>query len=143
MHQTTLLFLCTGNSCRSQMAEGYARTLLDKHVVVESAGIDPKGIHPRAITCMLEDRIDISQQKSTRLTNMLLERADIVITLCGDAQDRCPALPNHVLHEHWNHPDPAKALGNEAQITACFRQVRDEIKQRIIKLMARLDDKPL
>jgi len=122
-----ILFLCTGNSCRSQMAEGFAKTLLSDTEVF-SAGIDPKGIHPMAIKVMQEVDIDISGQKSKNLTEIPMDKIDIVITLCGDAAEQCPVLPGKVERLHWALEDPAKARGNEEEIIDAFRKIRDEIK---------------
>ena len=133
-----LLFLCTGNSCRSQMAEGYARQLGGKHVEVKSAGIVAHGKNPRAIAIMKEDSIDISAQESTQLTEEMLLWADWVITVCGHADDQCPVLPPETQKKHWPLEDPAKATGSEEEITAKFRIVRDEVKKRTQDLLAAL-----
>ena len=137
-----LLFLCTGNSCRSQMAEGWARQLADEYgknwISVESAGIESHGKNPRAIQVMAEVGVDISAQESTRLTDAMLERADIVVTVCGHADEHCPALPPTKEKIHWPLDDPAKATGNEEEVLQVFRASRDDIRQRTRVLLEEL-----
>lgn len=133
-----LLFLCTGNSCRSQMAEGWARTLAPAGLQVQSAGIEAHGKNPRAITVMSEAGVDISRQESTRLTPELLAWADYLVTVCGHADEHCPALPPGARKEHWPLDDPAKARGTEADIMAVFRASRDDIRRRVADLLQRL-----
>lgn len=128
-------FLCTGNSCRSQMAEGFARHLGPGRVEAVSAGIESHGLNPRAVQVMAEVGIDISQQVSKRIDGELLNRSDYVITLCGDARDTCPVTPASVVHMHWGLPDPARATGTEAEILATFRVVRDRIRDRVAKFL--------
>jgi len=106
-----LLFLCTGNACRSQMAEGWARALGGDWLHVQSAGIESHGKNPRAIAVMAEAGIDISGQESTKLTDEMLDRADYVVTVCGHADEHCPALPPGTRKEHWPLDDPARASG--------------------------------
>ena len=130
-----ILFLCTGNSCRSQMAEGFARHLADDRVEILSAGTEAHGKNPRAITAMAEVGIDISDQESTRLTEDMLEGCELVVTVCGHADEHCPVLPAGTRRVHWPLPDPAKASGSEDQITEQFRQVRDDIEQRVRELI--------
>ncbi|OTA47319.1 arsenate reductase (thioredoxin) [Limosilactobacillus reuteri] len=127
-------FLCTGNSCRSQMAEGYAKVLLKGKYEVQSAGIETHGLNPNAVKVMAEDGIDISNQSSKLIDPDYLNAADLVITLCGDARDRCPVLFPHSRRIHWPLPDPAHAEGTDEQKLAVFRQVRNEIKEHISKL---------
>jgi arsenate reductase (thioredoxin) len=135
-----ILFLCTGNSCRSQMAEGwakwYGRPLFD----IQSAGIESHGKNPRAIAVMKEVGVDISQQESTRVTDDMLENADLVVTVCGHADEHCPVLPPGTSKEHWPLEDPAKAQGTEEEIMEQFRACRDDIKQRVKDLLARNAD---
>lgn len=133
-----ILFICTGNSCRSQMAEGFARNMGGEQVEVQSAGIEPHGKNPRAISAMAEVGIDISDQESTLLTVEMLEWADLVITVCGHADEMCPALPPGTRKLHWPLEDPAKATGTEEEITAEFRKIRDEIRERINDLLLEL-----
>ncbi|MBO2943088.1 arsenate reductase (thioredoxin) [Paenibacillus sp. F411] len=131
MDKKTLYFLCTGNSCRSQMAEGWAKKHLGEEWNVYSAGIEAHGLNPNAVKAMAEVGIDISNQTSDIIDMDLLNRADFVVTLCGDAADKCPMTPPHVRREHWGFDDPAKAQGNEEEKWAVFQRVRDQIGSRI------------
>ena len=124
-------FLCTGNSCRSQMAEGFARKFFPEWTV-ESAGLEQHGLNPKAVAVMAELGIDISAQQSTLIDPDYLNQADLVVTLCGDARDRCPVVPG--VKQHWPLPDPAKATGDEEAVLTVFRQVRDEIRRRVLAL---------
>ncbi|GMQ90355.1 MAG: hypothetical protein BMS9Abin10_0723 [Gammaproteobacteria bacterium] len=135
--RTRILFLCTGNSCRSQMAEGWARALAGPQIEARSAGIEAHGKNPRAIAAMKEAGIDISQQESIRLTPDMLEWADHVVTVCGHADEHCPVLPSRTSKEHWPLGDPAKARGSEDKVMTVFRATRDEIEQRVRTLMDR------
>ncbi|MGB8955285.1 MAG: arsenate reductase (thioredoxin) [Tumebacillaceae bacterium] len=126
MKKTTLYFLCTGNSCRSQIAEGFAKHYGGEDFEVYSAGLETHGLNPRAVATMNEIGIDISHHTSDLIDPALLNRADYVITLCGHAADNCPVIPPHVQHLHWGFDDPAKG-GDEAK----FREVRDAIGERI------------
>jgi arsenate reductase len=138
-----VLFLCTGNSCRSQMAEGWANHLGGDRVEAMSAGIEAHGKNPRAIAVMREAGVDISHQESTRVTPEILAQADLVVTVCGHADEHCPALPPCVQKQHWPLEDPAKATGTEDEMMAKFRATRDEIRSRVegliggLKMMAR------
>ena len=138
-----ILFLCTGNSCRSQMAEGWTRALADDGVVVQSAGIEAHGKNPRAIAVMKDAGIDISQQASTRVDDEMLKSADLVVTVCGHADEHCPLLPAATHKEHWPLDDPARASGSEDAIMRVFRTSRDEIRQRVEDLLQRLRQAPL
>ncbi|MGG6310295.1 arsenate reductase (thioredoxin) [Paenibacillus macerans] len=131
MAKKTIYFLCTGNSCRSQMAEGWAKTYLGDPWNVYSAGIEAHGLNPNAVKAMQEVGIDISAQTSDIIDMELLNHADMVVTLCGDAADRCPMTPPHVKREHWGFDDPAKAHGTDEEKWAVFQRVRDEIGARI------------
>ena len=131
MNKKTIYFLCTGNSCRSQMAEGWAKQYLGGEWNVYSAGIEAHGLNPKAVQAMSEVGIDITGQTSDMIDSNLLNNADLVITLCGDAADKCPMTPPKVKREHWGFDDPAKATGTEEEITAAFAEVRDSIKARI------------
>jgi len=141
-----ILFLCTGNSCRSQMAEGWANHLGSEWLEATSAGIEAHGKNPRAIAVMREAGVDISHQVSTRVTPEMLAQADLVVTVCDHADEHCPVLPPGVQKKHWPLEDPAKATGTEEQIMAKFRATRDDIKSRVegliggFKLMARSDE---
>lgn len=131
MDKKTIYFLCTGNSCRSQMAEGWAKQLLGDEWEVRSAGIEAHGLNPNAVKAMNEVGIDISDQKSELIDNEYLNHATLAVTLCGDAADRCPMTPPHVRREHWGFDDPAKAEGTDEEKWAVFQRVRDEIGERI------------
>jgi arsenate reductase len=137
-----ILFLCTGNSCRSQMAEGWARALADDGTVVQSAGIEAHGKNPRAIAVMKDAGIDISQQASIRVDDDMLKSADLVVTVCGHADEHCPVLPAATHKEHWPLDDPARASGSEDEIMRVFRTSRDEIRQRVEDLLQRLREAP-
>ncbi|GAF11176.1 LOW QUALITY PROTEIN: arsenate reductase [Bacillus sp. JCM 19046] len=126
----TIYFLCTGNSCRSQMAEGWAKHYLAEEWDVYSAGIEAHGLNPKAVQAN-EVGISIASQTSDLIDQTLLNNADLVVTLCGDAADKCPATPPHVKREHWGFDDPAKATGTEEEKWAVFQRVRDEIGARI------------
>ncbi|WKA56836.1 arsenate reductase (thioredoxin) [Planococcus shenhongbingii] len=131
MTQKTIYFLCTGNSCRSQMAEGWAKEYLGKEWKVYSAGIEAHGLNPKAVKAMAEIGIDIAGQTSDLIDPEILNNADLVITLCGDAADKCPTTPPHVKRDHWGFEDPAKAEGTEEEKWQVFQQVRDDIGRRI------------
>lgn len=139
MRPTKILFLCTGNSCRSQMAEGWARHLGGDRVVVASAGIETHGLNPRAVAVMAEAGVDISGHRSTRVTPAMVAEADLVVTVCGHADEHCPALPPGVEKHHWPLTDPAKGEGDEATVMAGFRASRDAIRERVAALLAALD----
>ncbi|NNG12773.1 MAG: arsenate reductase (thioredoxin) [Halobacteria archaeon] len=136
-----ILFLCTGNSCRSQMAEGWGRALSDHHAF-RSAGIEAHGKNPRAIRVMDEAGLDIAAQESTQMTPEMLEWADLVVTVCGHADDHCPVLPPATRKLHWPLEDPARASGSEQQILQVFRSSRDDIKQRVQALIDDLQKEP-
>lgn len=131
-----VMFLCTGNSCRSQMAEGFARSLGKGLIEPYSAGVIAAGVHPRAIAAMKEIGIDISHQKSEEMDFDLLKTMDIVITLCGHAEASCPATPPHIKRFHWPVEDPVGAIGTEEEIMKEFRRARDEIREKIVKFIA-------
>jgi len=131
-----IMFLCTGNSCRSQMAEGIANFLGKGIIKAYSAGLNPAGyVHPYAVKVMSEIGIDISRYTSKSIDEELLKEMDMVITLCGDAYETCPMTPPNIKKLHWGLPDPAKATGSEEEILNVFRSVRDEIKNRIENLI--------
>ncbi len=125
MSKKTIYFLCTGNSCRSQMAEGWAKKYLGDEWSVYSAGIEAHGLNPNAVKAMQEAGVDISSQTSDIIDHEILNNADLVVTLCGDAADKCPITPPHVKREHWGFDDPAGKEWSE------FQRVRDEIGKRI------------
>jgi arsenate reductase len=133
-----ILFVCTGNSCRSQMAEGWARQFAPPDWRIGSAGIEAHGKNPGAIAVMREVGIDISTQESTRVTDAMINTADVVVTVCGHADEHCPVLPPGTRKEHWPLNDPAKATGTEEEIMAVFRATRDDVEERVAELIAHL-----
>lgn len=126
-----VMFLCTGNSCRSQMAEGFARVLGKGILEPYSAGLKPSQVNPRAMQAMREVGIDISSQTSKSIDDELLLRIDIIITLCGHAEAMCPMTPPSIKRMHWPIDDPVAAVGTEEEIMREFRKARDEINKRI------------
>lgn len=136
-----ILFLCTGNSCRSQMAEHLARKF-SECIAVRSAGTDPQNVHPLAVSVMEERGVDMSSAKSKALEPQDLTEVDMVITLCGDAQESCPVLPPGVQRRHWPLNDPARAQGTQEEKMKVFRQVRDQICERVRKMLEELHDSP-
>ena len=126
-----ILVLCTGNSCRSQIAEGYLRHFHGTVASIYSAGIETHGVNPRAITVMAEDGIDISMHTSNHVDEYAHIPFDLVLTVCNHASEQCPIFPGAVKRIHHNFPDPAKARGTEEEIMSMFRQVRDEVKDYI------------
>ncbi|MDA3870428.1 MAG: arsenate reductase (thioredoxin) [Gammaproteobacteria bacterium] len=133
-----ILFLCTGNSCRSQIAEGWAIYYGGSAFEILSAGIEAQGKIPRAIAVMQEAGADISNQESTKVTDEMLAQTDLVVTVCGHADEHCPILPPDTAKEHWPLEDPANATGSEEEIMAMFRATRDDIKARVQQLLQRL-----
>lgn len=126
-----IYFLCTGNSCRSQMAEGFGHKYLGDKYEVYSAGIEAHGVNPNAVKAMKEVGIDISKQTSDTIDPDILQKADVVITLCGHANDVCPTTPADKKRMHWGFDDPAKAEGTEEEKWTVFQSVRDQIGERI------------
>ena len=132
MKRKIIYFLCTGNSARSQMAEGFAKKYLDfDEWEVRSAGIETHGLNPLAREVMQEVGIDISNQRSSLIDTSVMNNAEIVVTLCDDAKSRCPATPSHVKNEHWGFEDLAAAMGTKEEQLIAFRRVRDQIDSRI------------
>jgi len=123
-----ILVLCTGNSCRSQIAEAYLRYFAGNKAQIYSAGVETHGLNPRAITTMKEDGIDISKHTSNNINEYSDIDFDFVITVCDNAKERCPFFPTKAQKFHQNFPDPAKATGTEKEISEQFRQVRQMIK---------------
>src|SRR5690242_5835796 len=123
-----ILVLCTGNSCRSQIAEGYLRHFANGKAEIYSAGVETHGVNPRGIATMQEDGIDISGHTSNNIAEYINVAFDYVITVCDNARERCPFFPSSAIKFHHNFPDPAKATGTEAEIMEQFRIVRDQIK---------------
>lgn len=126
-----VLFLCTGNSCRSQMAEAFLRELVDDNCDVASAGIDPVQINPLAVRVMAEAAIDITEQRSKSVDEMQGQRFDYVITVCDRARETCPVFPGRATKIHWSVEDPAEATGAEEERLIVFRRVRDRIARRV------------
>ena len=131
-----IYFLCTGNSCRSQIAEGYGKAILPTdEFEIKSAGIEQHGLNPRAVQVMAEEGIDISTQTSDLIDMDYFNQADLIITLCGDAKDKCPVIPKGIKHVHWDLEDPAKATGTEEEIINKLREIRDDVKSRVANLL--------
>lgn len=133
-----VMFLCTGNSCRSQMAEGFARVLGKGLIDAHSAGLTPTDVNERAVAVMQEIGIDISDQESKEIDADFLLSMNVIITLCGNAEASCPMTPPHINRIHWPIDDPAGAIGSEEAIMGEFRKAREEIRNRIsdfIKLL--------
>ncbi|MFT8670091.1 MAG: arsenate reductase (thioredoxin) [Liquorilactobacillus hordei] len=125
-----IYFLCTGNSCRSQMAEGYARVLLPQNEFeIRSAGVEAHGLNSDAVKVMLEDGVDISGQYSKKIDVDYFKSADLIITLCGDAKDKCPVISAETQHLHYPLADPVNAVGSYEERLDAFRNVRDKIKK--------------
>lgn len=129
MKKNKILVLCTGNSCRSQIAEGYLRYFADGKADIYSAGVETHGVNPYAIATMKEDGIDISSHTSNNIDEYPDIDFDFVITVCDNGKERCPVFPTKAKKFHRNFTDPAKATGTEEEIMEQFRQVREEIKK--------------
>lgn len=127
-NKTKILVLCTGNSCRSQMAEGYLKFFCGNRAEIYSAGVETHGVNPMAVATMLEDGIDISGQTSNNVNAYNHIDFDFVITVCDHARERCPVLPGKAKKFHHNFPDPAKTKGTPEEINEHFRSVRQLIK---------------
>ena len=126
----TVLILCTGNSCRSHLAEGILRAAAGDLLDVQSAGSKPSGfVHPKSLVVMREIGIDISDHRSKHLDEFLDRKIETVITVCGNADQACPTFPGQVNRHHWGFDDPAHATGTEEEQLAIFRRVRDEIRR--------------
>lgn len=137
-----VMFVCTGNSARSQMAEGFARHLSQGRIEAYSAGVEPSQLNPFAVAVMQEKRVDISGQRSKGFDEALARSMDLVVTVCGNADERCLVLPPEVKRLHWPLEDPAAATGNSDEILATFREIRDEIEVRVTELVRRLVPAP-
>lgn len=137
-----VMFVCTGNSARSQMAEGFTRHIGRGRIEAHSAGIEPSQLNPFAVAAMREKGIDISGQRSKGFDEALARSMDLVVTVCGNADERCPLLPPEVKRLHWPLEDPAAATGSNDQILATFREVRDGIEVRVTELVCRLVPAP-
>lgn len=123
-----ILVLCTGNSCRSQMAEGYLRHFAKHRANIYSAGIETHGVNPLVIKVMEEDGIDVSNHTSNNVNEYIDVDFDLILTVCNNAEENCPYFPSKALKFHYNFPDPAKKTGTEEEILNEFREVRDQIK---------------
>ena len=133
-----ILVLCTGNSCRSQIAEGYLKHFAGDKAEVYSAGVETHGVNPKAIQVMKEDGIDISHATSNNVNEYRQIDFDYVITVCDNAKERCPVFPSKAKKFHYNFPDPAKAKGTEEEVMNQFREVRDEIKNYCKQFVERI-----
>ncbi|MHB8880522.1 MAG: arsenate reductase ArsC [Thermodesulfovibrionales bacterium] len=141
---TKVMFLCTGNTCRSQMAEGFARELGLGLIEPYSAGLLPAGlVHPAAIAVMNEEGIDISGQSSKGIAPALLQQMDIIVTLCSNAEESCPVTPPEITRLHWPIDDPVNSieeeLGTEEEDLNKFRKARDEIKRKLVELVKSME----
>jgi arsenate reductase len=124
-----ILVLCTGNSCRSQIAEGYLQYFAGRTAKVYSAGVETHGVNPKAIAVMKDDGIDISNHTSNNISEYSNIEFDYIITVCDNAKERCPYFPSKAKKFHYNFPDPAKAVGTEEEILKQFKLVRNMIKE--------------
>ena len=131
-----ILVLCTGNSCRSQIAEGYFRHFANGKAEVYSAGVETHGVNPNAIAIMQEDGIDISNHTSNNIDEFYNIDFDFVITVCDNAKERCPFFPTKAKKFHQNFSDPAKATGTDEEINEQFRQIRQQIKEYCERFVA-------
>ena len=137
LNKKKLLFLCTGNSCRSQMAEGWGRHLLSGSVEAYSAGTNPKGMDPRAMKVMHEAGVDIAGQHSKHIDELGKIEFDLVIALCGDANDNCPIFPGKAKVMHFGFEDPprlAQGASDEEGALVHYRRIRDEIREFVLRL---------
>ena len=123
-----ILVLCTGNSCRSQMAEGYLRHYAGDRALIKSAGVETHGVNPKAIAIMKEDGVDISRHTSNNVEEYMSINFDYIITVCDNAKEKCPVFPGNAIRFHQNFPDPAKAIGSDEDIREKFRSTRELIK---------------
>ena len=131
-----ILVLCTGNSCRSQIAHGYLEFFTDKKsVTVYSAGIETHGVNPKAIATMHDDGIDISENTSNNVTEYQDVDFDFIITVCDNANENCPYFPSKAKKFHYNFPDPAKAIGTEEEVKNEFKRVRNLIKEYCLEFV--------
>ena len=138
-----ILFLCTGNSCRSQMAEGWTRHLAEKLVPeltneVSSAGLEAHGLNPKAVSCMNKLGIDIGMHTSDILDSAMIDKADLIVTVCSHADANCPLVPPHKEKRHIPFDDPAKATGTIEEVEACFLRVSLEIQDAMKSLLLRI-----
>ncbi|MBI5211370.1 MAG: arsenate reductase ArsC [Elusimicrobia bacterium] len=134
-----ILFLCSGNSCRSQMAEGWARALKAPDIEAYSAGLEPKGLHPLAVQVMAEAGVDISRQQSKHVSTLASIPFDLVVTVCDRVRETCPLLPTAAKVVHRDFEDPAAAQGTEDEVLGVFRRVRDQIRDFVTGLPGTLE----
>ncbi len=132
-----VLFLCTGNSCRSQMAEAFGHELEAEGHRVFSAGTNPQGINPRTVTSMAECGLDISKQESNHVNDVPLQELDLVVSMCSHAEENLPASLEGIKRVHWPLPDPADAEGNEEAVLASFAKIRNDIRDRVQQLLGK------
>ena len=132
-----ILILCTGNSCRSQIAEGYLRTMVPPEVSVYGAGLEAHGLNPKAVSVMKEDGIDISHHTSKTIEDVGDNPFDMVITVCDHAHEHCPVFPGVRINLHENFPDPAKMTGSDEEVMDGFRNVRDMIREYLTGVVKR------
>lgn len=135
-----VLFICTANSCRSQMAEGFARAFGRGVIEAQSAGLISADVQPRAISVMKEMGIDISKQKSKLIEEDVLNKMDVVITLCRHAEELCPRIPSGIKRLHWPIKDPVGTMGTEEQIIAEFRRARNEIRDKVLEFIGNVQE---
>ena len=135
-----ILFVCTGNSCRSQMAEGFGRALSNGKFEIKSAGISPVGVLPMTIKIMNEAGIDISEHTSDLLTGEMIQWANYIITLCNSARDNCPVIPPDKIHYHWDIENPDRLYPSEDTRRIEFARIRDEIKSRVRQLFQNIKE---
>lgn len=133
-----VLFVCSGNSCRSQIAEGWGKALGNDKYNIESAGTNPIGVLQSTVETMNEVGIDITSHTSDLLTEGMFKWADFVITLCSHARDNCPVIPPDVIHQHWDTANPDRFYTSEAERKIEFAKTRDQIKNRVEKLFAEI-----
>jgi arsenate reductase (thioredoxin) len=133
-----ILFLCTGNSCRSQIAEGFGRIMIPNGNEVYSAGIAPVGIHPLTVQVMKEAGLDLHSQKSKGLSSIPLDKISTVITLCGHAEEHCPTFPANVERHHWPIKDPVRVRGTDEEVLRAFRMAREEIRNCVKEYMEKI-----
>jgi len=132
MNKKRVLFLCTGNSCRSQMAEGFLRHMAGDRFEAFSAGVKPTQVNPLAIKVMAEAGIDISKHRSKSAMEFIGQKFDFVVTVCDNAKQTCPIFPGKYEKIHWDLEDPAEAQGTEEERLVFFRRIRDEIKNNVL-----------
>jgi arsenate reductase len=138
MDTMRVLFLCTHNSARSQMAEAFLRALASERCEAASAGTEQTSVHPLAVRAMAERGIDISRHRSKRHADLPPSRWDYLITVCDDANERCPFVPGAVTRLHWSFEDPSRATGSDEARLAVFRRVRDQIEARVAQWLSHL-----